>query len=154
MDFASYISGFVDGEGCFSVSFNFRAKLKTGIEVRPSFSLSQNKRNLQVLEEIQAYFDCGGLRFSRKDQNYKFEVRNLSELCDRIIPHFKKYVLKTSKKRDFEIFCEICLLMRQSKHLNPDCLRKIIQESYKMNESGKRKYKQAKLLSTLDKMKI
>ena len=154
MNFASYISGFVDGEGCFSISFNFRAKLNTGIEVRPSFSISQNKRNLQILKEIQTYFACGGLRFSKKDQNYKFEVRNLSDICDRVIPHFQKYSLKTTKMKDFELFSTICCLMRQSKHLNAQYLREIIQMAYQMNESGKRKYQQAKLLSVLDKMKI
>src|SRR5690349_8682325 len=44
MDLNSYISGFVDGEGCFCVSFQPRKRHRFGWEVRPSFSVSQNAR--------------------------------------------------------------------------------------------------------------
>ena len=154
MDFASYVSGFVDGEGCFSVSFTLRAKLKTGIEVRPSFSVSQNKRNYAVLKMIRDFFDCGAIRFSKRDQNYKYEVRSINDLVKKIVPHFEKYSLMTSKQRDFNIFTQVCKLIIQSKHLNKEHLCKIIEESHKMNEAGKRKHSEAKLLSVLNKMNI
>ncbi|MBU1956035.1 MAG: LAGLIDADG family homing endonuclease, partial [Candidatus Margulisbacteria bacterium] len=51
-----YITGLCDGEGCFSVSFNLRSKLKTGIEVRPSFSVSLNKRDLEIIQDLEKYF--------------------------------------------------------------------------------------------------
>jgi len=154
MDFASYISGFSDGEGCFSVSFNYREKLKTKIEVRPSFAIGQNKRSLEILKRIQNYFGCGSIRFSNQDQCYKYEVRNISEIMRKIIPHFKKYPLQSSKKEDFEIFKSICENISKSKHLNAEYLNDIIQMAYKMNGAGKRKYKEAELLSVLNKMKI
>ena len=59
VDLPSYISGFVDGEGCFSVSFGPRPTLSLGWEVRPSLSVSQNGDRSEVLLEIQRYFDCG-----------------------------------------------------------------------------------------------
>jgi hypothetical protein len=65
-DFAWYLTGFVDGEGCFSVSFTKRGKLKTGIEVRPSFSIGQNRRSLPVLERAKDYFGCGAIHTSTK----------------------------------------------------------------------------------------
>lgn len=154
MDFASYISGFADGEGCFSVSFNYRAKLKTKIEVRPSFAIGQNKRSLEILKKIQNYFDCGSIRFSNQDQCYKYEVRNISEIMRKIIPHFKKYPLQSSKKEDFGIFKTICEDISRSKHLNIEHLKNIIHLAYKMNGAGKRKYSEAELLSVLNKMKI
>ena len=154
MDFASYVSGFVDGEGCFSVSFNLREKLRTGIEVRPSFAIAQNKRNLAVIKKLHAYFGCGAIRFSKNDQCYKYEVRDLKELRERIVPHFKQFPLLTSKQCDFEVFEEICDRVAQSKHRNPKHLREIIALAYAMNGSGKRKYAQAELLRILDKMKI
>ena len=48
----SYISGFVDGEGCFTVSISPRPTLRVGWEVRPSFSVSQNGDRIEVLLEI------------------------------------------------------------------------------------------------------
>ena len=149
MDFPWYITGFTDGEGCFSISFNRRAKLNTGIEVRPSFSIGQNKHSLQVLKDIHAYFGCGAIRFSNADQLYKYEVRSIGDLMKRIIPHFQKFPLKTSKQRDFEIFTNVCELIYQSKHLNNGYLEQIINQSYLMNWSGKRKYTKEELLKIL-----
>ena len=148
-DFSWYITGFADGEGCFSISFNRRAKLKTGIEVRPSFCLAQNKRSLQVLKDIHAYFGCGAIRFSKRDQMYKYEVRSIGDLRTRIIPHFQKYPLRTIKARDFEIFTEVCDLIFQSHHLNVVNLENIIRQSYLMNESGSRRNTQEELLKIL-----
>lgn len=149
MDFSWYITGFIDGEGCFSISFNRRAKLKTGIEVRPSFSIAQNKRNLQVLKQIHAYFGCGAIRFSKRDQMYKYEVRSIGDLQKRIIPHFQKYPLQTSKAKDFDIFAEVCDLVFRSYHLNEKYLSQIIQKSYLMNELGTRRNTQEELLKIL-----
>nr|YP_009057887.1 putative LAGLIDADG homing endonuclease [Nephroselmis astigmatica]YP_009057906.1 putative LAGLIDADG homing endonuclease [Nephroselmis astigmatica]AID67745.1 putative LAGLIDADG homing endonuclease [Nephroselmis astigmatica]AID67746.1 putative LAGLIDADG homing endonuclease [Nephroselmis astigmatica] len=154
MDIGSYITGFVDGEGCFCISFSQRAKFKTGLEVRPSFSISQNKRSLKALQSVQEYFQCGGLRYSKKDQTYKYEVRSLRDLRKYVIPHFEKYPLQTSKSADFKIFAWICRQIAASKHLNRDFLEEIIEQAYQMNGSGKRKYTKTKLLQVLGKMKI
>lgn len=148
-DFSWYITGFIDGEGCFSISFNRRVKLKTGIEVRPSFSVAQNKRSLQVLKDIHAYFGCGAIRFSKRDQMYKYEVRSISDLRTRIIPHFQKYPLRTSKANDFEIFTKVCDMIYRSHHLNIINLEKIIRQSFLMNEAGKRRNTQEELLKIL-----
>ena len=149
MEFAWYLTGFTDGEGCFSVSFTRRAKLKTCIEVRPSFCVAQNKRSLAVLKTIHTYFGCGAIRFSKRDQMYKYEVRSISDLQQRIIPHFKKYPLKTSKALDFKIFTEVCELISSSHHLNVEYLERIIQRSYLMNEAGQRRTTQEELLTFL-----
>ena len=45
-----FVTGLAEGEGCFTVSFSFRRKLKVGIETRPSFSLSLNQRDLELLD--------------------------------------------------------------------------------------------------------
>jgi len=146
MEFQSYVTGFVDGEGTFSVSFSRREKLNTKIEVRPGFSISQHKRNLKILQRIQKFFGVGAIRFSKRDQNYKYEVRSIDDLMKVIIPHFEKYPLQTTKAKDFVIFKEICRLIYSKHHLNLDYLRRIIDLAYMMNESGKRRYPKKKLL--------
>ena len=148
-DFCWYVTGFVDGEGCFSISFSERKKMKTGIEVRPSFSIGQNRRSLPVLEKIRAYFGCGAIRFSKADQTYKYEVRSVGDIVKRIIPHFEEYPLQTNKLQDFAIFAWICEEISSSKHLNRDNLANIIDQAYSMNESGKRKYTKQELLQMI-----
>ena len=146
MEFSSYITGFVDGEGSFLVSFSKRSKLSVGIEVRPAFALSQHKRNKDILMRISAYFGCGGIRYSKRDQNYKYEVRSLRDLWEYIIPFFTTHPLHTSKQKDFELFKEICRIMRQNRHLSKDGIEDIISLAYMMNNLGARRYTKEQLL--------
>ncbi len=154
MDFESYITWFVDWEWCFSISFNRREKLKTKIEVRPSFSISQNRRSKDILFKIRDFFSCWAIRFSKNDQTYKYEVRSIKDLTKIIIPHFRKFELMTNKKLDFEKFDYICKLISETKHRNFNYLKEIIELSYNMNFSWKKKYKKQELLSIIDKVMI
>jgi len=104
----SYISGYVDGEGCFTVSISPRKTLGVGWEVRPSLSVSQNGDRSEVLLLMQRYFECGSLRPDRSDKTLKWEVRSLPLLVTRIIPHFETYPLLSGKQSDFELFARIC----------------------------------------------
>jgi len=149
MDIKSYVTGFVDGEGCFLISFSLRSKMKLGIEVRPSFSVSQHKRSKYIIFFLQQFFRCGGVRFSKKDQNYKFEVRNITELVKVIIPHFIKYPLMTSKKDEFERFAKICKLIYSNHHLSREGLGEIIKLSEKLNVDGNKKYNRNDLLKMI-----
>ena len=149
MDDAWYITGFVDGEGCFSVSFTLRNKMRTGIEVRPSFSIGQNKRSLKVLQWIRDYFGCGAIRFSKTDQLYKYEVRSIKDLRLHIIPHFQKFPLRTSKQIDFTNFAWVCGEISASRHLSPIHLRAIVERTMLMNEAGKKRHDMQTLLKVL-----
>lgn len=149
MDLASYITGFVDGEGCFCVSFNYRAKFATKVEVRPSFSISQNRLSLSALQKVQKFFGCGSIRFSGRDRTYKFEVRSINDLIQFIIPHFIRFPLITAKKNDFDKFVKICEYIHKNWHLNRDYLLQIIEWAYQMNLSGKKKYPKEFLLKLL-----
>ncbi|MCS7249287.1 MAG: LAGLIDADG family homing endonuclease, partial [Anaerolineales bacterium] len=81
-----YVTGLVEGEGTFMVSFNRCPKLRVGIETRPSFSVSLSERDLDLLKALQNFFGCGAIRYSRSDRTYKYEVRSVAELARKIIP--------------------------------------------------------------------
>ena len=147
---AVYISGYSDGEGCFCVSFSRRPKnIKVGWEVKPSFAVGQNFDRHEVLDLMQTYFDCGFIRRDYSDKTLKYEVRSIDDLISKIIPHFKKYPIISSKKKDFTIFSKICSLIKTESHLKKTGLIKIIKLAYKMNGSGKRRYTEKELLSFL-----
>src|SRR5438094_4906964 len=97
-----YVSGYVDGEGCFTVSISPRAKLLAGWEVRPSFSVSQNGDRAEVLQALQAYFGCGSIRPDRSDKTLKWETRRLEDLLEQVSPHFDRYPLLAAQRLDFE----------------------------------------------------
>src|SRR5438105_3684841 len=140
MDPSAYFAGFVDGEGCFTVSFSPRSTLLTGWEVRPSFSVSQSADRSEVLLLMQQHFGCGSIRPDRSDKTLKYEVRSLDDLVERIIPFFEANPLLSSKQRDFERFAEVCKLLRCAAHRTEPGLREIVSLAMAMNASGRRKF--------------
>ena len=149
VDLPSYISGYVDGEGCFNVSISPRPTLLVGWEVRPSISVSQNADRSEVLLIIQEYFDCGTLRPDRSDRTLKWETRSLPLINERIVPHFRKYPLLSGKQKDFELFAEICERMQEKRHCSPDGLSEIVTLAGMMNPSGKRGYQPEMILQSI-----
>ena len=144
-----YISGYVDGEGCFSISFSKRDKFLVGFETKPSFSASQNEDRAQILFLMQKVFGCGFIRRDYSDKTLKYEVRSLDELIKKIIPHFEKYPLLSDKQKDFEFFKQVCFLMQRNLHREKNGLEKIMNLAFKMNPSGKRKYTKAEMQKAL-----
>lgn len=139
MDLRSYLSGYVDGEGCFCVSIN-RSRHLFGWEIRPSFSVSQNGDRAEVLEMLRQHFSCGTIRPDRSDRTLKYEVRSVAELVERVIPHFEETPLLSLKRRDFELFSQICRLMYEGQHRQRAGFERIVDLAFEMNVSGRRKY--------------
>ena len=149
MDLASYISGFVDGEGCFCVSFQPSRRHRFGWEVRPSFSVSQNADRAELLYVIQQRWGCGFIRPDRSDKTIKFEVRNVGDLIEKVLPHFQEHPLASSKQRDVEKFQRICKLIYEGRHLKWEGFMEVVKISMRMNPSGKRKYRESDILKPL-----
>jgi hypothetical protein len=147
-----YVTGLAEGEGCFCVSFAIRSKLKVGLEARPSFSLSLNERDRELLGDLQAFFECGWIRESRSDRTFKFEARSVVDLLDRIVPHFEAYPLCGVKRRSFSGFAQVCQMIGQGDHLRPEGMAKIVRVAYEMN-LGKRRHAASALLRTLSEVK-
>jgi hypothetical protein len=149
-----YISGYVDGEGCFTVTFNKRSKAKIGWELRPSFSVSQNEDKRQVLDIIREYFGCGYIRRDYADKTVKFEIRDHKDLVEKVIPHFEKFPLLSKKQKDFELFRQVCEIIHKGQHLSKEGFTEIINLAYTMNGSGKRKRTKEEIIKSLVEKKI
>ena len=148
-DFGAYVSGFVDGEGCFCVSFQPSRRHRFGWEVRPSFSVSQNAERAELLYAVQEAWACGSIRPDRSDRTLKFEVRKLVDLVSKVLPHFRKHPLWSSKQADVERFDAICHRMARGGHLDEEGFAEIVKLSMDMNPSGKRKYSESDILRSL-----
>jgi len=149
VDLLSYISGFVDGEGCFCVSFQPSKRHRLGWEIRPSFSVSQNADRAQLLYKLQEHWECGSIRPDRSDKTLKFEVRNVRELTDKVLPHFRTYPLLSAKQADIERFDQICQLIVAGKHFERQGFEEIVRLATGMNPSSKRKYSADEILNSL-----
>ena len=149
MDMDSYISGFVDGEGCFCVSFQPSRRHRLGWEVRPSFSVSQNADRAQLLFAIQERWECGFIRPDRSDNTLKFEVRKIRDLVGKVVPHFRAHPIQSAKQADVEAFGWICSMVCQGRHRTIEGFSEIVKAAMSMNSSGKRKYSEDEILSSL-----
>lgn len=152
ISFLHYLSGFVDGEGCFTISYRILPRLTVGIEVRPSFSLAQKKcpENVKLLEKIKNVLGGGAIRDDGKGC-YKLETRSLPILRESVIPFFCTYPLRTQKAKDFAIFFHICSRMANKQHLNLEGLRTILIQSRALNASGTRRYSLDDLIALVDR---
>ena len=138
-----WISGFEDGEGCFTVSFVKNSTTKFGKQIFPEFVITQSGKSLNTLKEIQKFFGCGSIVLNKRHDNhhedlYKFCVRSVSELYEKIIPFFQEFTLRTSKKNDFMIFRKIVSMMYKKKHLSQNGFLNIQTLAGKMNRKKSR----------------
>src|SRR5438270_6476474 len=97
-----YISGYVDGEGSFSVVVNRNPTCRSGYQLVPEFHVSQNGERDQVLRLIQARFGgCGYIkRNGRRDRALVYVVRRRQDLLQKVIPFFERSTLLSSKQAD------------------------------------------------------
>jgi hypothetical protein len=147
-----FVTGLADGEGCFCISLAIRAKLRSGLEVRPSFSLSLNEKDLGLLEDLQAFFGCGWIRESKSDRTFKYEARSIGALTGVILPHFERFPLRGYKAKSCAGFSHVCRMIEQGDHLQRVGLREIVGIAYQMN-LGRRRHSEATLLKVLDEVK-
>ena len=145
LEINAYLSGYADGEGCFCVSINKSKRHKFGWEVRPSFSVSQNRERAEVLELFKNRFQCGSIRPDRSDKTLKYEVRNIENLNFNVIPHFEKYPLVSSKQKDFELFAEVCKMMVNKAHLTREGLTSILTIANQINPTGNKKFSRTEI---------
>ena len=134
---ASWVVGFVDGEGCFHVGINPHSDMKTGYQVLPEFTVVQHKRDAQVLHGLKAFFGCGVVRTNHGDR-MAYRVRSLEHLLHRIVPFFMNHSLKTKKHVDFLKFRDVLLLMEKDEHLNLEGIGKIRHIAAAMNRGQPR----------------
>jgi len=119
-----YITGFVDAEGCFSVSI-VNKKGKTGWGVRAEFTVKLQKLDLALLYKIRDFFGVGVVKIRADIESAFFSVTDLEGLKI-IIRHFDNYPLITKKQSDFLIFKMIVEKMARQEHLSLEGLNNIV----------------------------
>jgi LAGLIDADG endonuclease len=113
---AEWVTGFVDGEGCFHVGINPHSEMTAGFQVLPEFTVVQHERDVQLLHALKEFFGCGVVRRNHGNR-MAYRVRGKEHLLERIVPFFLKHPLKSQKQLDFLKFRHVLLLMEAGEHL-------------------------------------
>lgn len=96
---------------------------KLGRKINLEFKVTQKGTSIDVLYALVNYFDCGTVVINnRLDNTYKYHVTNLTDLLEKVIPHFDSYPLVTSKAlrpyRAHQDFKQVAHMKKQKLHLN------------------------------------
>jgi hypothetical protein len=134
---AQWITGFVDGEGCFHVGINPHPQMTAGFQVLPEFTVVQHERDVQILHALKAHFGCGVVRVNHGDR-MAYRVRSLKNLLEHIVPFFVEHPLKTKKNVDFLKFRDVLLLMEAGTHLTAEGIERIRSIARQMNRGHSR----------------
>jgi hypothetical protein len=112
-----WVSGFVDGEGCFTASFQVDIRSTWGVQPQAEFNVVQNNVDKLLLEGIKEHFDNKGGVYSRPNNLSVYSVRNSKDLRETIVPYFLKYPLISNKSNELEKFSIYLDLLSINKHV-------------------------------------
>jgi len=100
-----WVAGFVDGEGCFYVK---TSKTHSGYRVSPYFYIAQHIRDIDLLENLVIYLNCGLVETVKtRPTQSSYVVYKFNDITNKIIPFFEKYSLRGNKLLDFYDFKKV-----------------------------------------------
>lgn len=137
-----WVSGFVAGDGGFSIYIRSAKDYILGEKVYCRFHIAQHSKDIELMKLFIKFFDCGvvHLRSNLATPSPSmgwcdFIVQDVSSLLDKIIPHFDLYPLLNLKQKDYICFKESMLMIKSKKHLTQEGLDKIKAFNLEMNSN-------------------
>jgi hypothetical protein len=147
-----YILGFVEGEGCFSITIqkNIDRKPRLGkwvvkkknpflLRVSPTFRITNVEANLPLLEEIKSILGVGSIYLQKRgNENSRisnvayYYTKSLAEAL-KIKEFFGTLTFNTTKGKDFVLWSKCLEIIAQKRHLTKEGLLEICQLRDQMN---------------------
>lgn len=119
-----YVAGFVDGEGCFYLTYRKEIKHhRKGAPVyyrwTPYFAITLREDDIDIFYKIKSTLGCGSIYLLKaKGKEYRlayFGIQNMDDLFNKILPFFRKYPLRAKKRLDYELWSKALLLLYKYK---------------------------------------
>jgi len=146
-----YLAGFIDGEGCFSVSIHPNPNAKFGWLIDPDFTINQHRQSRELLESIRRFFGCGKIyeKSPNKSNVLTFTVYGRKMILEKVIPFLDVHPVISNKRHDYAKFRDIILRMTTKEHHTLEGFQTIVRIAFSMNAQGKqRKYKLEDVLAS------
>ena len=119
-DFANWLAGFVDGEGCFFINMNVRKSNKR-IYLACWFIITLRADDSSILRKIQKVLGFGTLtpksrpKGSKDKPTLEFRVTK-KEDCSKLVELFSQFPLRAKKSRDFKLWAKAVKIWLNHKH--------------------------------------
>jgi len=137
-----YVTGFIDGEGCFTTSIFTNSRSLIGWQVKPIFKISLHKKDGKLLEAIQRTFGGGGKIYKNGQDALDYRVSSLKDLKV-IINHLDNYPLLTKKLADYLLFKQSVYLIEKKEHLTMTGILKLVGIKASLNWGLSEKFKES-----------
>lgn len=99
-----WVTGFSDGESCFTLKVSKKSGAVIGWGVKPEFKIELHSRDELLLRKIQSYFGTGIISQRESRNMVVYSVQSARDIANVIIPHFDRYPLITQKRADYLLF--------------------------------------------------
>lgn len=127
------ISGIIDGDGSFFISFQSDGTIKTG------FNITNDIMSKSLLKGIQDKLNGIGAINEGTKNELVFTVTGLNQIMEVLIPFIDKHPLFSERALHFYKFKEVSTILKNEKPLTLKTKLKIVDLSYNMNKKGKRR---------------
>ena len=133
-----YICGFVDEEGCFTITISKHKQKKLGLDARLHFEIELRADDEEILKRIQKTLDCGRIYYLNYEKygwkpHVELKVSSIKDITTKVIPFFKKNQLQAKKRKSFELFCKAAQIFEKKEHLTIEGIKKLKQIRLNMN---------------------
>jgi hypothetical protein len=142
----AHISGIIDGDGSFFISFKKNGIIKTG------FNITNDKHSRPLLEKIQSKFlGIGSINEGTKNE-LVYTITGLNQIVDILIPFINENPLYSERSLHYEKFRKVSMLLKNESPLRFESKLEIVDLCYNMNKNGKhRLYSKAEYIELLEK---
>jgi hypothetical protein len=126
-----FVTGLVEAEGSFTISFIKNDRYKMGYQIQGIFKLTMHKKDNDLLCQVKEFFEEGSIT-KHGHTTLQYTVRSFKSL-DKIIAHFDKYPLLSQKYADYLLFKSAVLLIKNKEHLDKKGFMKVLSIRASMN---------------------
>uniref|UniRef100_UPI0023F09034 LAGLIDADG homing endonuclease n=1 Tax=Cyathus jiayuguanensis TaxID=380660 RepID=UPI0023F09034 len=145
-----WVTGFTDGEGCFTPGPKQRSEIDhLSITFNPSFQIGLKIKDIEILYRLEEFFGVGQVTPRNTSDMASYDVNKINDLNDVIIPHFIKFPLQTQKRADFDSFIEIVKIIVNKEHKTEEGILKMLAYADIMNNGLNAKFKKGRVIETL-----
>ncbi len=138
-----YVAGFIDGEGCFTITIAKHKTKKLGLDARIHFQIELRADDLEILQHIKETLGCGRI-YHLSYQRYgwhphvELKVSSLREITTYLIPFLTQYPLKAKKRFSYQYFLQAVEMLKRKEHLTLAGINKLRKIREKMNQYSKK----------------
>jgi hypothetical protein len=138
-----YVSGFIDGEGCFTIVISKHKTKRLGVDARLHFQIEVRDDDREIIENIQETLDCGHIYCLSYERygwhpHVELKVSSLREITGKLLPFFEKHPLRAKKKHSYQLFLQAVEIFKQKKHLTLEGIEQLKEIRRHMNRYSKK----------------